>query len=90
MSDETVSDITSHTMDAVIDDGHNTFTLTSVIEYRQDKTPVIDSLSQQTGSIYGSETLTMTGTNLDIGVASVLIDQIECVINTGATTSTNL
>lgn len=90
MSSTTVADTTSFTTSATVTDGQNTYTLTDTIEYRADKTPTITAVSQNTGSIYGSETLTLTGTNLDIGTAEILIDGIECVVNGGATTSTNL
>ena len=90
MSDVTVADITSFTTSAEVTDGLNTYTLTDVIEYRQDKTPIVSSLNMRTGSIYGSETLEITGVNLNIGTAEVVIDGVSCAVNSGATTATHL
>ena len=90
MSDVSVADITSFTTSAEVTDGLNSYPLTNVIEYRQDKTPVVESLNMRTGSIYGSETLEITGVNLNLGTAEVIIDAIPCVVNSGATTATHL
>ena len=90
MSDATVSDITSFTTTAAITDGLNSYSLAGVVEYRSDKTPSITAISPATISVYGGETVTLTGLNLNIGTAKVVIDGVECVVNAGATSATSL
>ena len=77
MNDATVSSISMHTWPSVeFDDGFNTFTFNNVIEYRQDKTPIIDTVTPSTGDVFGGYTITLAGSYLDIGSASVIIDGI--------------
>ena len=80
----------SFTTDAIFFDGLNEFTLSSVVEYQTDTTPVINSVSPRTGTVYGGDTVTLTGLNLMFGDASVLIDGIECVVDPASTTATSL
>lgn len=90
MSDATVSSLSAYTTNAIVTDGQNTYTFTSMIEYGSSYTPTVTSISPSTGTIYGGDTITMTGTNFNIGTVEVTIDGIECVVNTGATTATNI
>ena len=61
-------------------DGFNTVSLTSILEYRKDKTPVVDNVMNPTGDVFGGYNITLSGSYLDIGTPSVMIDNVECVV----------
>ena len=83
-SDDVVSDISNHTVSPVFDDGHNTYSFTNAIEYRQDKTPIIDDVGPSTGNVFGGYNITLTGSFLDIGTAKVTIDGIDCAVKSSS------
>ena len=90
MNDVTIADLASYNTSAIFYDGLNEFTLTDAIEYQTASTPVIDTVLPRTGSVYGGQVITLTGSNLDLGTAEIMIDGIECAVDSGATTSTSL
>ena len=62
VNDATVSSISSYTWaTTTFNDGYNTFDFTDVIEYRQDKTPIIDTVSPANGDVFGGYEITLTG-----------------------------
>ena len=68
MTDASVPDITSFTWPTTtFSDGFNTFTFNNAIEYREDKTPIVDTISPSTGDVFGGYNITLTGSYLDIG-----------------------
>ena len=77
----------SQSSDVVYNDGLNSQTFTNAIEFRQDKTPIVTSVSPRYGDINGGYTLTLTGTNLDAASATVTIDGVDCPV-ASATAST--
>ena len=81
VSDETVANIVSHTIaSAIFDDGHNTFTFANAIEYRQDKTPKVNTVAPRNGDVFGGYTITLAGENLDAGTATIMIDGVACAV----------
>lgn len=68
---------------AEFNDGFNTFTFSNAIEYRQDGTPIITSVTPANGDVFGGYNITIGGSYLDIGAVSVMIDGVECVFQTG-------
>lgn len=80
-SDTTVPDINSHSISTVeFTDGYNTASFSGVLEYKKDKTPVIDNVMNPTGHVFGGYDLTLSGSYLDIGTPSIMIDGVECVV----------
>lgn len=73
-NDLTVSSITSFQTDVVFVDGYNQYTWTNAVEYREDATPVVTSVSPKTGTVKGGETITLTGNYL--GNANIVIDTV--------------
>jgi hypothetical protein len=79
--------LTSQFSDVLYQDGYNTQTLSSAIEYRSDHTPIVSSVTPPYGDIFGGYDITITGQNLGFDVATVIIDGIPCVnVNSTATT----
>ena len=77
MSDATVSPISSYTWPTTtFTDGFNTFSFNNIIEYRQDKTPTVDTISPSTGDVFGGYNIILSGSYLDIGPPEIFIDEI--------------
>jgi len=72
----------------VYNDGANTFTLFNQIEFRQDHTPVVNTLSKLNGDVFGGYSLTLNGNYLNFDTPSIVIDGIPCVVT--ASTATTL
>ena len=53
MNDVTIADLASYNTSAIFYDGLNEFTFTNAIEYQTASTPVINTVSPRTGSVYG-------------------------------------
>lgn len=53
-NDLTIPNISSYITDAIFTDGYNQYTLAAAINYKTTATPVIDTISQLTGSVYGN------------------------------------
>lgn len=70
----------------IYNDGFNTFTVANGVEYRQDQTPIVNSVSPRYGDIAGGYTLTLTGINLDIGSADIKVDGVSCIFLSGTAT----
>ena len=63
----------------VYNDGYNSLNLSAFLNFRSDCTPIIESLSQQYGDVFGGYNLTLFGSNLGFSNnTSVLIDNIPC------------
>lgn len=60
-------------------DGFNNVSFSNAIEFRQDKTPIVETISPAYGDIFGGYDLTLTGQNLGFGTPTILIDGIACV-----------
>jgi hypothetical protein len=58
----------------------------SPVTYAAIVTPTITSISPRYGSVTGSETITINGTNFKNGSTSVTIDGITCTPTTVTTT----
>lgn len=79
--------LASQTADVIYYDGFNTKTFAGALEYRQDKTPIVTSVSPRYGDIFGGYTLNLTGTNLDAGTAVIKIDGIACSVTSSSATT---
>ena len=82
MSDISIPSLASFTSDVVYNDGANTFTYAGGVEFREDRTPLVQTLSQTTGDVFGGYDITLNGQYLDIGTPHILIDGQECVSGT--------
>lgn len=78
MSSQSVA-TTSHSSSFTYNDGFNSRVFNS-IEFRQDRTPTVQSVVPAYGDIFGGYNITLTGTNLGFGSATILIDKIPCVV----------
>ena len=66
-------------MDVVYSDGFNSFTLSSVINFKSDFTPIISLVYPSYGDIFGGYNLKLTGQNLGFTQnVSINIDGIPC------------
>lgn len=72
--------LTSQTSDVVYEDGSNSQTFAGAVEYRQDQTPIVTSVSPRYGNIGGGYTLTISGSYLDIASATIIIDGVDCPV----------
>lgn len=61
MNTVAVPDTTSFKADLVFDDGANTQTFANVIEYREDKTPIVTGVTPGKGDVFGNYDITITG-----------------------------
>jgi hypothetical protein len=86
-TDTTLASLASNTAQVTYEDGTNTFTLTNSIEFRLDHTPVVATLSQPNGDVFGGYPITLTGNYLDFDTPSVLIDGIPCAVTASTTTA---
>lgn len=86
MSSVTVSSITSFVSDVYFDDGLNNQTFTGAVEYREDHTPIITTVSPDKGDVFGGYNITLTGVYLDVGTPTVNIDGIPCTITSSNST----
>jgi hypothetical protein len=50
------------------------------VEFRQDRTPVVDALSRTTGDVFGGYNLTLTGSYLNFSTPAVSIDGQPCTL----------
>jgi hypothetical protein len=87
LSNNNPGSLTNNFATLVYQDGTNTFTYNNLIEYRQDRTPIVHNLSQPTGDVFGGYLITLNGNNLNFGTPSVLIDGQPCNITTSSATS---
>ena len=63
-----MSDINSYTVSSIeFQDGFRSEVFSNVLEYRADKTPIIDSISPSTGDVFGGYNISLSGSYLDIG-----------------------
>lgn len=86
MSSVTVSSITSFVSDVYFDDGLNNQTFTGAVEYREDHTPIISTVSPDKGDVFGGYNITLTGVYLDVGTPTVNIDGIPCTVTSSNST----
>lgn len=68
-------------------DGANTKAFSNAIEFRQDQTPVVQSVVPPYGDIFGNYNITISGTNLGFASATVLIDGVACSVASSTSTS---
>lgn len=61
-------------------DGYNSLSFSNALEFRQDHTPTVDSVSPSYGDIFGGYQITIRGSYLNFGTQVVLIDSIPCSI----------
>jgi hypothetical protein len=69
------------------EDGANTFTLASSIEFKQDHTPIVQTISKLNGDVFGGYNITLTGSYLNFDTPSVVIDGIPCAVAASSPTS---
>jgi hypothetical protein len=74
MNTVAVTNTASFKSDLVFDDGVTTQTFATVIEYREDKTPIVTGVTPDKGDVFGNYDITITGTNLNVGTPKVNID----------------
>lgn len=86
MSSVTVASIASFTSDVFFDDGLNTQTFTGAVEYREDHTPIITSVTPDKGDVFGGYDITLTGIYLDVGTPAVNVDGIPCAVKSSTST----
>jgi hypothetical protein len=79
--------LTSNTAGLIYEDGANTFTYSNLIQFRQDHTAVVNSISQPNGDVFGGYDITLTGNYLNFATPTVTIDGKTCVIVSSNTTS---
>ena len=78
--------LTSQVFDVTYYDGFNSKTFTNGVEYRQDMTPIVNTVNPRFGDIAGGYTLTLNGVNLNVGSPVVVIDGIDCPFKSGNST----
>jgi len=61
-------------------DGLNNKTFVNAVEFRKDKTSTVNTVLPRYGDIFGGYEITLTGTNLDVGIPYIAIDSIPCVV----------
>ena len=82
------ANLDSQLANVTYNDGFNSKTFVSQVQYTQNTTPIVTSVSPRYGDIAGGYLLTLYGVNLDSGTPVVTIDGVPC---TGATsTVTNI
>ncbi len=86
MSSVTIASITSFPSDVYFDDGLTNQTFTAALEYREDHTPIITSVSPDKGDVFGGYDITLTGLYLDVATPTVNVDGISCVVKTSNST----
>lgn len=79
--------LSSTPSDVIYHDGLNSQTFSSAIEFKQGKTPIVDSISPKYGDFFGGYDITLTGTNLDAAAATITIDGIDCPVSTASSAS---
>jgi hypothetical protein len=90
VNDIQVTNLNAQSVNIVFTDGFNNQTLSNVLTYSSAKTPQVLTVSPSTGSVFGGEILTLSGSNLNFDVPSVVIDGIECVVNTAQSSPTQI
>jgi hypothetical protein len=68
-------------------DGANTVTFAGAITYSEASTPTVTLINPNYGDIFGGYDITITGTNLGAGTATVVIDGIPCVYKNSTSTT---
>jgi hypothetical protein len=86
-STSVVTDFTANPSSIIYEDGGNTFTLSNGIEFREDKTPIVNSISKLNGDVFGGYSITLTGVNLNFATPTVTIDGISCAVTSSSSTS---
>lgn len=81
------TDHTSNPSQITYEDGGNFFTLSNTIEFREDRTPIVNTLSRLNGDVFGTYSLTLTGVNLNFATPTVTIDGISCAVTASSSTS---
>lgn len=83
------STLASTSCDGIVNLNGNQVVLTSAVEYRQDSTPVVQSLSPILGPTTGGTEVTITGTGFgtDNSKVSILMDNVECIVSSTTATS---
>ena len=71
----------------VYQDGANTFSYSNIVEFRQDRTPIVNTLSQTTGDVFGGYLITLNGNYLNFSTPSIAIDGQICVVTSTAATA---
>lgn len=87
MSNNNPTSLTSNFANLVYQDGANTFTYNNLIEYRQDRTPIVQTLSQTTGDVFGGYLITLNGNYLNFDTPSVIIDGQTCNVTSSSPTT---
>jgi hypothetical protein len=86
MSTVTVSSTVSFPSDVKFDDGLTQQTFTGVLEYREDNTPIVTSVSPDKGDVFGGYDISLTGVYFNVGTPVVKVDNIDCAVKTSTAT----
>ena len=70
--------LTSHFSTVSYYDGFNSVNFTNAVEFRDDRTPIVNEVVPAFGDVYGGYEIVIKGVNLGFGQQIVLIDQISC------------
>ena len=62
-------------------DGFNTKNYTNALQFRHDRTPVVDSIYPPYGDIFGGYNISITGKYLNTSVPTVYIDSVPCLVS---------
>jgi hypothetical protein len=72
--------LASQPTDVIYNDGLNSQTFSSALEFRQDHTAIVTAVTPRYGDIFGGYTLTLNGTNLGGGTVTITIDGVDCPV----------
>src|SRR5690606_20869671 len=88
MSDSTATDLTQFPCNVKVSVNGASQTVSNGVNYRQDSTPQITSISPDLGTAAGGTTLTITGTGFSNVLAEthVLVDETPCTVTSVAPT----
>ena len=58
-----------------------------MVEYREDQTPLVNTVSLKNGDVFGGYSLTLTGNYLNLNTPTISIDGKICSITSSALTN---
>jgi hypothetical protein len=82
-----LTNLNSLVSNVVYEDGYNTFNFVGLVEYREDQTPLVNTVSLKNGHVFGGYSLTLTGNYLNFDTPTISIDGKVCSISSSALTN---
>lgn len=61
-------------------DGFNSINFSNAVEFRDDRTPIVDGVSPAYGDVYGGYEIVINGANLGFGQQTILVDSVSCIV----------